>query len=106
MAIGKTLTESNKKLQGDGKDIERRYSEIKTENPENVPQSETEKTEHGEELHHEIRIEWVIKSLNDGNSSEFDNVMAEMVKARGEEGIDVYHALCRKIKGNGQRLTH
>ena len=42
-------------------------------------------------------IEWAIKSLKEGKSPGCDNIQAEMLKASGEEGVDVYHNLCTKI---------
>ena len=42
-------------------------------------------------------IEWAINSLKDGKSPGCDNIQAEMIKASGEEGIDVYHKLCTNI---------
>ena len=45
-------------------------------------------------------IEWAIKSLKNGKSPGCDNIYAEMIKASGDEGIDIYHKLCTKIWEN------
>ncbi|GFN86090.1 LOW QUALITY PROTEIN: endonuclease-reverse transcriptase [Plakobranchus ocellatus] len=50
-------------------------------------------------------IEWAIGSLKDGRSPGCDDIQAEMIKACGEEGIDVYHKLCKKIWEKGQWPT-
>ena len=50
-------------------------------------------------------IEWAIKSLKDGKSPGCDSIQAEMIKASGEEGLDVYYRLCTKIWETGQWPT-
>ena len=47
-------------------------------------------------------IEWAIKTLKDGKSPGCDNIQAEITKASGKEGLDVYHRLCTKIWETGQ----
>ena len=42
-------------------------------------------------------VELAIKDLKVGKSPGCDLVTAEMIKASGEQGIDVYHHLCKKI---------
>ena len=39
-------------------------------------------------------VEWAIKSLKDGKSPGCDKSQAEMIKASGLEGIEVYQKLC------------
>ena len=50
-------------------------------------------------------VEWAIKSLKDEKSPGCDNIQAEMIKASGTQGIDVYHKLCTKIRQTGQWPT-
>ena len=50
-------------------------------------------------------IEWAIKSLKYGKSPGCDNIQAKMIKASGEEGLDVYYRLCTKIWETGQWPT-
>lgn len=47
-------------------------------------------------------VKWAINSLKDGKSPGCDNIQAEMIKAAEEEGIDIYHALCKKIWKSGK----
>ena len=47
-------------------------------------------------------VEWAIKNLNDGKAPFYDGLTAEMKKLSGEEGIDVYHHVCRKIWHTGK----
>ena len=42
-------------------------------------------------------VEWAIKFLKDRKSPGCDSIQAEMIKASGEKGIEVYHNLCSKI---------
>ena len=50
-------------------------------------------------------IEWAIKSLKDGKSPGYDSIQAEMIKASGEEGLDVYYRLYTNIWETGQWPT-
>ena len=50
-------------------------------------------------------VEWAIKSLKDAKSPGCDKIQAEMIKASGLEGIEVYHKLCTKIWQTGQWPT-
>ena len=47
-------------------------------------------------------VEWAIKNLKDGKAPGWDGLTAEMIKLSGEEGIDVYHHLCKKIWHTGK----
>ena len=42
------------------------------------------------------------KLKKDGKAPDCDDLMAEMIKLNGEEGIDVYHHLCKKIWHTGK----
>ena len=64
----------------------------KTENLEDEPCPPPLKSE----------IELAIKSLKERKSPGCDNIQAEMIKASGEEGLDVYYRLCTKIWETGQ----
>ena len=46
-----------------------------------------------------------ISFFKDGKSPGCDNIQAEMIKASGEEGLDVYYRLCIKIWETGQWPT-
>ena len=50
-------------------------------------------------------VDWAIKSEKDGKSPEYDKIQAEIIKANGTEGIEVYHKLCTKIWKKGQWPT-
>ena len=47
-------------------------------------------------------VEWAIKILKDGKAPGCDGLTAEMIKVSGEEEIDVYHHLCRKVWHTGK----
>ena len=96
------LTESEKIVSRWKRYCEGMYSN--NQQTDKITQAETEKTKE-EEKHlapMKSEIEWAIKSLKDGKSPGCDNIQAEMIKASGEEGIDVYHKLCTKIWESGQ----
>ena len=93
---GNILTESEKITERWKRYCEEMYSN--NHSTDNVQLCEKE-TEQEEPMLPPLRseIEWAIKSLKDGKSPECDNIQAEMIKASGEEGIDLYHKLCTKI---------
>ena len=47
-------------------------------------------------------VELAIKELKVGKSPGCDLITAEMIKASGEPGIDVYHHICKKICHQGK----
>ena len=49
-----------------------------------------------------VEVEAAIKALKDGKSPGCDEISAELIKASGDEGIQVYHKLCCKIWRTGQ----
>ena len=49
-----------------------------------------------------VEVELAIKDLKVGKSPGCDLVTAKMIKANGEQGIDVYHHLCKKIWHHGK----
>ena len=103
---GNTLTESEKIIDRWQRYCEGMYSENQPEG--RADQTRTEMTEREEGPHLpplKSEIEWAISCLKDGKSPGCDNIQAEMIKASGEEGIDVYHKLCTKIWQNGQWPT-
>ena len=57
--------------------------------------SEQEESECKTPLRCEIKR--AINSLKDRKSPGCDNIHAEMIKASGDEGVEVYHKLCTKI---------
>ena len=57
--------------------------------------SEQEESECKTPLRCEIKRD--INSLKDRKSPGCDNIHAEMIKASGDEGVEVYHKLCTKI---------
>ena len=42
------------------------------------------------------------KNLKDGKAPGCDGLTAEIIKLGGEEGIDIYHHLCKKIWHTGK----
>ena len=101
---GETLTETEKIT-----DRWKRYCEEMYTDNQAVNKDQSKKIENLEDepclppLKSEI--EWAIKSLKDGKSPGCDNIQAEMIKASGEEGLDVYYRLCTKIWETGQWPT-
>ena len=99
---GETLTETEKftdrwkryceEMYSDNQPVNKDQSKKKNENLEDEPCLPPLKSE----------IEWAIKSLKDGKSPGYDNIQAEMIKANGEERLDVYYRLCTKIWETGQ----
>ena len=47
-------------------------------------------------------VELAIKDLSVGKLPGCDLLTAKMIKASGEQGIDVYHHLCKKISHQGK----
>ena len=47
-------------------------------------------------------VELAIKDLKVGKSPGCDLVTGKIIKASGEQGIDVYHHLCKKILHQGK----
>ena len=47
-------------------------------------------------------VEFAIKDLKVGKSPGCDLVTSKMIKASGEQGLDVYHHLCKKICHQGK----
>ena len=94
---GKTLTESEKIL-GRWKeycaDMYSCDSQINTSLDTGIT-SEQEESECKTPFRCEIKR--AINSLKDRKSLGCDNIHAEMIKACGNEGVEVYHKLCRKI---------
>ena len=97
---GMTLTESD--------DILERWKQycesmFKKEETEEVDMDEgRERTEPEDELEPlRSEVEWAIKSLKDGKSPGTDNITAELIRASGEAGVDIYHTLCKKIWKSG-----
>ena len=93
---GKTLTESSEVL-----DRWKRYCEgmYKRSDIDTFPATSVEYDENLAPLKSEI--EWAINSLKDGKTPGCDNISAEMIKASGDEGVDIYHQLCMKIWNTG-----
>ena len=94
---GKTLTESEKIL-GRWKeycaDMYSDDSQINTSLDTGIT-SEQEESECKTPLRCEIKR--AINSLKDRKSPGCDNIHAEMIKASGDEGVEVYHKLCAAI---------
>ena len=93
---GKTLKESEKIA-----DRWKRYCEEMYSNGQTDKAQHTNKEAEANLPPLKTEIEWAIKSLKDGKSPGYDIIQAEMIKASGEVGADVYHKLCIKIWEKG-----
>ncbi|GFR61158.1 endonuclease-reverse transcriptase [Elysia marginata] len=85
---GKTLTENE--------EISNRWKEYCSEMYEDNTNEEIKQVESNDEILERIRseVEWAIKQLPKGKSAGNDEIHAEMIKASGEQGIDIFHKLC------------
>ncbi|GFR97609.1 endonuclease-reverse transcriptase [Elysia marginata] len=88
---GKTLTENE--------EISNRWKEYCSEMYEDNTNEERKQVESNDEILEPTRskVEWAIKQLPKGKSAGNDEIHAEMIKASGEQGIDIFHKLCKKI---------
>ncbi|GFR73000.1 endonuclease-reverse transcriptase [Elysia marginata] len=88
---GKTLTENE--------EISNRWKEYCSEMYEDNTNEEMKQVESNDEILEPTRseVEWAIKQLPNGKSAGNDKIHAEMIKASGEQGIDIFHKLCKKI---------
>ncbi|GFR71735.1 endonuclease-reverse transcriptase [Elysia marginata] len=88
---GKTLTENE--------EISNRWKEDCSEMYEDNTNEEMKQVESNDEILEPTRseVEWAIKQLPKGKSADNDEIHAEMIKASGEQGIDIFHKLCKKI---------
>ena len=110
---GKTLKESEKIADRWKNTVKKCIQMAKQQTrPQHTDKEEEEEEEEKEEEEEEeanlpplkTEIEWAIKSLKDGKSPGYDIIQAEMIKASGEEGADVYHKLCINNNNNNNRL--